>query len=535
MIRHGVSSADILDTSKGGGEMAVRLAIGESHVVMENKEYFAAHGVDINALESSTAQVKVKSRSDTTLLVKNLPAAAGGATADAGELESMFARFGALAAFLMPPSRTMALVEFVEPSEARAAHRGLAYRKYKHAPLYLEWAPLNVIDKTKAPKKQLLLLAQQAKKDKQNKSTSKASATSVSTTGTSNEEAMDVSDCGVSGTVGTRNQEEKKIEGVHDDDEEVEDDDGGLFSSVFIKNLNFISTEESLRAHILRLGLQGLRTVKIQTKSKAPVGSGGKVVVLSQGYGFAEFKTSEQAIAAVQRLHKSVLDSHALEAKPSDKRLTPLPAGSVTRVPVPSSSSASNKRHQTADGTGGGSGSGGVGGTKIIVRNVAFQASKSEIRDLFAAFGSVRRVRIPQKMGGEHRGFAFVDFSTAQEAAAAVQALRSTHLYGRHLILDWAKETEEDTFHNQQGQDQSTVRSGSGVGGAGGSFGGSLEQLRKKARLDQRVIETQRTKQRVQVVLDGSKSGGWGGGGGGDGVDTGFGSFSDDDDDDDNE
>jgi multiple RNA-binding domain-containing protein 1 len=91
----------------------------------------------------------------------------------------------------------------------------------------------------------------------------------------------------------------------------------------------------------------------------------------------------------------SLLDSHALEVKPSDKRLTTAPAAAARSLlsGAPSSSS-------------GGAGS----NNKLIVRNVAFQATKTEIRDLFAAFGSVKRVRIPRKMGGEHRGFAFVDF-----------------------------------------------------------------------------------------------------------------------------
>jgi multiple RNA-binding domain-containing protein 1 len=32
-------------------------------------------------------------------------------------------------------------VEFLEPSEAKIAFTKLAYTKFKHLPLYLEWAP----------------------------------------------------------------------------------------------------------------------------------------------------------------------------------------------------------------------------------------------------------------------------------------------------------------------------------------------------------------------------------------------------------
>jgi len=37
---------------------------------------------------------------------------------------------------------------------------------------------------------------------------------------------------------------------------------------------------------------------------------------------------------------------------------------------------------------------------------------------------------------GSHRGFAFVEYVTKQEAQNALQALASTHLYGRHLVID---------------------------------------------------------------------------------------------------
>lgn len=36
---------------------------------------------------------------------------------------------------------------------------------------------------------------------------------------------------------------------------------------------------------------------------------------------------------------------------------------------------------------------------------------------------------------GNHRGFAFVEYVTKQEAQNALKALSSTHLYGRHLVI----------------------------------------------------------------------------------------------------
>lgn len=45
----------------------------------------------------------------------------------------------------------------------------------------------------------------------------------------------------------------------------------------------------------------------------------------------------------------------------------------------------------------------------------------------------IKSLRLPMRFGS-HRGFAFVEFVTKQEAQNAFEALSSTHLYGRHLV-----------------------------------------------------------------------------------------------------
>ena len=53
-------------------------------------------------------------RSGTALLVKNLPY-----TADEGELAELFGKCGTLTRLVLPPTRTLAIVEFQEPQDAR--------------------------------------------------------------------------------------------------------------------------------------------------------------------------------------------------------------------------------------------------------------------------------------------------------------------------------------------------------------------------------------------------------------------------------
>ena len=56
--------------------------------------------------------------------------------------------------------------------------------------------------------------------------------------------------------------------------------------------------------------------------------------------------------------------------------------------------------------------------SKILVRNVPCEATQKELRELFGTFGELKTVRLPKKLSGTgpHRGFAFIDFLTKQDA-----------------------------------------------------------------------------------------------------------------------
>lgn len=79
-------------------------------------------------------------------------------------------------------------------------------------------------------------------------------------------------------------------------------------------------------------------------------------------------------------------------------------------------------------------------------------------------------MRVPKKYDSRTRGFAFLDFVSRHEAENAYAALRHTHLLGRHLVLEWAEEVE---------QDLEVLRRKAGVG-----FGGGKEMPGRKRKLD---------------------------------------------------
>jgi hypothetical protein len=82
-----LSQTEILNNADSGGDMAVKLAMGEAAVISDNRKYFLDHGVDINALESATSGSNASKRSNNTLLIKNLPP-----NLIEAELEAMFTR-----------------------------------------------------------------------------------------------------------------------------------------------------------------------------------------------------------------------------------------------------------------------------------------------------------------------------------------------------------------------------------------------------------------------------------------------------------
>ena len=49
-------------------------------------------------------------------------------------------------------------------------------------------------------------------------------------------------------------------------------------------------------------------------------------------------------------------------------------------------------------------------------------------------------MRIPSKYSGGHRGFAFIDYTTHEDALTAMNSLNATHMYGRRLNIEWAKD-----------------------------------------------------------------------------------------------
>lgn len=52
-----------------------------------------------------------------------------------------------------------------------------------------------------------------------------------------------------------------------------------------------------------------------------------------------------------------------------------------------------------------------------MVKNLAFEATEKDIKELFKTYGALKKVRLPKKVNQtSHRGFGFVEFVSSEEA-----------------------------------------------------------------------------------------------------------------------
>lgn len=352
--RLGITKSELLDPTSA--DAAVKQALAETSTIQDTKAYFLSNGVDLDSFKSSQ-------RSDIVILVKNFPY---GTSIE--ELRNEFQEHGQVVRVLMPPTGTIAIVQFANPSEAKSAFSKLAYRRFKNSILFLEKGP-----------KDLFVGQPQA---------------STITAETSGKEKLSATEL---------------LEGGNTDDPTES-------TSIFVKNLSFNTSTAHL--HDAFKHLDGYRSSSVKTKSdpKKP----GQV--LSMGFGFVAFANKASAEAAAKSMDGQVLHAHKL----------------VVRTSHRGQDAAEQRRKEDAAKKAAGK------STKLILKNLPFEASKKDIRNLMSTYGQLRTVRLPKNAQNRSKGYAFCEFVTSREAENAMSSLKDTHLLGRKLVLDFAEAEDID-------------------------------------------------------------------------------------------
>ena len=105
---------------------------------------------------------------------------------------------------------------------------------------------------------------------------------------------------------------------------------------------------------------------------------------------------------------------------------------------------------------------------KLYVGNLAFQTTSQDLQDLFAQAGTVESASvIEDRNTGQSKGFAFVEMSTEEEAAAAIDQFNGKEFGGRNLTVNEARPRENRSGGGGGG------RNFGGGGNRGGGYGGN--------------------------------------------------------------
>lgn len=169
---------------------------------------------------------------------------------------------------------------------------------------------------------------------------------------------------------------------------------------IYVGNLAAPTTEQELDSLFTRVG----RVMSVRIMRDRETGQ-------TRGFGFVEMGAGE-AEQAIQQLNGVALHGQALavtEARPRAEL-------SASRGHPPS---------------------------RLFVGNLPYDATEVEVKNLFAAVGSVVSVSLPiERESGRPRGFAFVDFAERAHAEEAVRRFHQQPFKGRALMVSEARARE---------------------------------------------------------------------------------------------
>ena len=82
--------------------------------------------------------------------------------------------------------------------------------------------------------------------------------------------------------------------------------------------------------------------------------------------------------------------------------------------------------------------------SKLFVGNLSYQTGENDLQDYFAQAGAVTAVNLMlDKMTGRSRGFAFVEYSSPEEAQRAIEQFHDKDFQGRKITVNIARPRED--------------------------------------------------------------------------------------------
>ncbi|KAF5134445.1 Polyadenylate-binding protein, cytoplasmic and nuclear [Metarhizium brunneum] len=173
--------------------------------------------------------------------------------------------------------------------------------------------------------------------------------------------------------------------------------------NVFIKNLDVAIDNKALHDTFAAFG--NILSCKVAQDENGN----------SKGYGFVHYETDEAAHQAIKHVNgmllneKKVYVGHHIPKKDRQSKFEEMKANF----------------------------------TNIYIKNVSTEASDDEFRELFEKYGDITSSSLARDQEGKSRGFGFVNFTTHESAAKAVEELHGKDFRGQDLYVGRAQKKHE--------------------------------------------------------------------------------------------
>lgn len=129
-----ITKAEILVSDN----LAPKVALAEAEVIQETKSWMQQNSINLSFLDKDRGLCQ---RSKKILIVKNL-----NFKTQESELRELMEFYGIIDRFLMAPNRAIAIVEFQNAEFAENALKNLQDHKFKNNILFLQYAPVGMLD-----------------------------------------------------------------------------------------------------------------------------------------------------------------------------------------------------------------------------------------------------------------------------------------------------------------------------------------------------------------------------------------------------
>jgi len=95
----------------------------------------------------------------------------------------------------------------------------------------------------------------------------------------------------------------------------------------------------------------------------------------------------------------------------------------------------------------------------IYVGNLVYEVTTDDLKEVFAEYGTVSRVYLPvDRETGRMRGFGFVEMSSDEEEAKAIETLDGAEWMGRQMKVNKARPKEDNSGGRGGGDRKNFVR-----------------------------------------------------------------------------